>query len=77
MKLLLRLNRQIHHMIIKKLHKTLKLKHSSTDDLHAEMIPPKCYVVDQTYRFKKKSDKKLILSNNENKALINDFISSN
>ena len=64
-------------MIIKKLHKTLKLKPASTDDLHAEMIPPKCYVVDQIYRLKKKSDKKLILSNNENKALINDFISSN
>ena len=48
-------------MIIKKLHKTLKLKHASTDDLHAEMKPPKCYVVDQIYRLKKKSDKKLIL----------------
>ena len=38
------------------------------------MIALKSFVVDETYTLKKKSDKKQILSNNKNKALINNLI---
>ena len=38
------------------------------------MIALKSFVVDETYMLKKKSDKKQILSNNKNKALINNLI---
>ena len=48
--------------------------HASTDDLHAEMIALKSSVVDQINMLRKKSDKKQILWNNKNKALINNLI---
>ena len=53
---LLRQNQQIRHLIITKLHETLtrNLADASTDDLHAEMIALKSFVVDQIYMFKKK-----------------------
>ena len=38
------------------------------------MIALKSFVVDQIYMLKKMSDEKQILSNNENKALINNLI---
>ena len=38
------------------------------------MIAPKPFEVDQLYILKKKSDEKQILSNNKNKALINNLI---
>ena len=50
------------------------LTHASTHDLHAEMIALKSFVVDQLCMPKKKSDEKQILSNNENKALMNNLI---
>ena len=53
-------------------HKTSQnssnLTHASTDDLHAEMIALKSFVVDQMYIHKKNSDEKQILPNNENKV---------
>ena len=45
MKLLLRQNQQIRHPITSK--NASNLTHASTDDLHAEMIPLKSFVVDQ------------------------------
>ena len=52
----LRQNQQVRHLIITKLHRTLtrNLADASTDDLHAEMIALKPFVVDQIYMFKKK-----------------------
>ena len=54
--------------------KSSNLTHVSTDDLYAEIIALKTFVVDQIYMLKKKSDKKQILTNNESKALINNLI---
>ena len=50
------------------------LIHASTDDLHAEMIALKSFVLDQINMLKKKSDEIQTLSNNENKPLINNLI---
>ena len=50
------------------------LAHTSTVDLHAEMIARKSFVLDQIYMLNKTSDEKQILSNNENKVLINNLI---
>ena len=50
------------------------LTHASTDDLHAEIIALKSFVLDQISMLKKKSNDKQTLSNNENKSLINNLI---
>ena len=61
MKHILRRNRQIHHLIIKQfLQNSSNLTHASTDDLLAEKLTLKSFVVDQIYMFKKKSEENQI-----------------
>ena len=50
------------------------ITHAVTDDLQAEMIAPKVFLSRSNVYLIKKSLEKLILSSNENKALINNLI---